>query len=165
MCSPLDYTVMQCEQIYDMILSGPPCSSPLLNWSSHGATLWSKHNAFILFFCTAYLPHTNLLWISWDVCLTAHGFVILPPVHPGVYPLRFYLPLSPRTLFPPHGLHPAIPSPARGFVSGLCSVLMSTCFISFWYLESSYNRSSNIIKQKWIYEYYLLIDIYFYIIT
>lgn len=165
MCCPLDYTVMQCEQIYDMILSGPPCSSPLLNWSAHGATLWSKHNVFIYFFAQRISP-TQIYSESHETfCLTAHGFVILPPVHPGVYPLRFYLPLSPGTLFPPHGLHPAIPSPAWGFVSGLCSVLMSTCFISFLYLESSYNRSSNIIKQTWIYEYYLLIDVYFYIIT
>lgn len=41
---------MQCEQRYDMILSGPPCSCLLLNWSSHGATLLWKHDVFIWFF-------------------------------------------------------------------------------------------------------------------
>lgn len=165
MCSPLDYTVMQCEQLYGMILSGPPCSSPLLNWSSHGATLWSKHNVFILFFFAQRISPTQIYSESHETFASLLMGLSFCPQCTQEFILSASISLYLPVLFPPHGLHPAIPSPARGFVSGLCSVLMSTCFISFLYLESSYNRSSNIIKKKWIYEYYLLIDIYFYIIT
>lgn len=57
-----------------------------------------------------------------------------------------------RYFLPPRGLHPAIPSSTKRFVSGLCSVLMSTCFIRFLYWNPAVIEAPIYIfkKDEWI---------------